>query len=69
MDYFVLVYSEEYIVLNYFKYVGKLIVYLVLYVGFGLIGLFRVIIEYFVIEDVNSCLFYLLEEDILDLDI
>ena len=41
----------------------------VLHAGLGLTGLSRAITEYLVTEDVNSCLPYLTEEDIPDLDV
>lgn len=69
MDHLVPVHSEEYIASDYFKYAGKLIAHSVLHAGFGLTGLSRAITEYLVTEDVNSCLPYLTEEDIPDLDV
>lgn len=68
-DHLVPVHSEEYIASNYFKYAGKLIAHSVLHAGFGLRGLSRAISEYLVTEDLNSCLPYLSEEDIPDLEI
>lgn len=60
---------EEYIASDYFKYAWKLIAHSVLHAGFGLTGLSRAITEYLVTEDAHSCLPYLIEEDIPDLDL
>lgn len=60
---------EEYIASDYFKYAGKLIAHSVLHAGFGLTGLSRAITEYLVTDDAHSCLPYLMEEDIPDLDL
>ncbi len=68
-DHLVPVHSEEYIASNYFKYAGQLIAHSVLHAGFGLTGLSRAISEYLVTEDINSCLPYLSEEDISDMEI
>ena len=60
---------EECIASDYFKYARKLIAHSVLHAGCGLTGLSRAITEYLVTEDAHSCLPYLTEEHIPDLDL